>query len=252
MFPPLLVLYHPRHQGPVPKQESSLHCRGGTIISCPGVKEINLIAQDTTFYGRDLRTTSDLATLVRRLCRIEGLRWIRLLYCHPDHFSKNLIARYGMRRRSAATSTFPFSTSVTHAAEDGQEKKKRGHQKTHPRAESVHSLPRLRTTVMVGFPGETEADFSRLLDFIKETAFEHLGAFRYSDEEGTRAVRMEEKYARCCQRALPPNHVRPIAHFAEKNRSLIGSRQTVMVEGTDRKLGRLPDGPSSRPRRLTE
>jgi ribosomal protein S12 methylthiotransferase len=91
---------------------------------------------------------------------------------------------------------------------------------------------------MVGFPGETEADFSRLLDFIKETKFEHLGAFRYSDEEGTRAFRMGEK--------VPPAVVEQRYHrimsaqsriSLKKNRSLIGSRQTVMVEGIDRKLG---------------
>jgi ribosomal protein S12 methylthiotransferase len=91
---------------------------------------------------------------------------------------------------------------------------------------------------MVGFPGETEADFSRLLDFIKETEFEHLGAFRYSDEEGTRAFRMGEK--------VPPAVVEQRYHrimsaqsriSLKKNRSLIGSRQTVMVEGIDRTQG---------------
>jgi ribosomal protein S12 methylthiotransferase len=96
----------------------------------------------------------------------------------------------------------------------------------------------LRTTVMVGFPGETEADFSRLLDFIKETEFEHLGAFRYSDEEGTRAFRMGAK--------VPPGVVDKRYHrimsaqsriSLKKNRALIGSRQTVMIEGIDRKLG---------------
>jgi ribosomal protein S12 methylthiotransferase len=204
-----------------------------------GAVEINLIAQDTTFYGRDRRTSADLATLVRRLCRIEGLRWIRLLYCHPDHFSKNLIAAVRDEEKVCCYLDLPLQhISDPVLKKMGRRKKSAGINKLITEMRKAIPSLWLRTTVMVGFPGETEADFSRLLDFIRETEFEHLGAFRYSDEEGTRALRMGEK--------IPPAVVEERYHrimsaqsriSLKKNRSLIGSRQTVMVEGTDRTQG---------------
>jgi ribosomal protein S12 methylthiotransferase len=208
-------------------------------LAAQGVKEINLVAQDTTFYGRDLPIRADLASLVRRLCRIEGLRWIRLLYCHPDHFSKNLIAAVRDEEKVCCYIDLPLQhISDPVLKKMGRRMKSAGIKKLI--TEMRKSIPSLwlRTTVMVGFPGETEADCSRLLDFIKETEFEHLGAFRYSDEEGTRAFRMGAK--------VPPSVVDKRYHrimsaqsriSLKKNRSLIGSRQTVMVEGIDGKLG---------------
>jgi ribosomal protein S12 methylthiotransferase len=208
-------------------------------LAARGVKEINLIAQDTTFYGRDLRTTADLATLVRRLCCIENLRWIRLLYCHPDHFSKNLIAAVRDEEKVCCYIDLPLQhISDPVLIKMGRRKKSAGIKKFINEIRKAIPSLWLRTTVMVGFPGETEEDFNHLLDFIKETEFEHLGAFRYSDEEGTRAFRMGGK--------IPPAVVEERYHrimsaqsriSLKKNRSLIGSRQTVMVEGTDRKQG---------------
>ncbi len=206
-------------------------------LAAQGVQEINLIAQDTTFYGRDLRTTSDLATLVRRLCRVEGLRWIRLLYCHPDHFSKNLIAAVRDEEKACCYIDLPLQhISDPVLKKMGRRKRSAGIKKLiNEMRKTIPSLW-LRTTVMVGFPGETEEDFSRLLDFIKETEFEHLGAFRYSDEEGTRAFRMGAK--------VPPAVVEERYHrimtaqsriSLKKNRALIGSPQMVLVEGIDRK-----------------
>lgn len=204
-----------------------------------GVKEINLIAQDTTFYGRDLRTGADLASLVRMLCRMEGLSWIRLLYCHPDHFSQELIAAIREEEKVCSYLDLPLQhISDALLKKMGRKKKSAGIRKLmYDLRTSIPSL-RLRTTVMVGFPGETKKDFNLLLDFINETEFEHLGAFRYSDEEGTRAFRMEGK--------VPPALIEERYHrimsaqsriSLRKNRSLIGTHQTVLVEGIDRTRG---------------
>ncbi len=202
-----------------------------------GVQEINLIAQDTTFYGRDLDTAIDLAALVRRLCRIDGLAWIRLLYCHPDHFSQSLIESIRDEEKVCRYIDLPLQhISDPVLFKMGRKKKSAGIRKLiRELRETIPSLW-LRTTVMVGFPGETKDDFNRLLDFIKETEFEHLGAFRYSDEEGTRAFRMGTK--------VPPAVVEERYHrimtaqsriSLKKNRALIGSPQTILVEGIDRK-----------------
>ncbi len=211
----------------------------GKWCAAQGVKEINLIAQDTTFYGRDRGTTADLASLMRRLCRIEGLRWIRLLYCHPDHFSKNLIEAVRDEEKVCNYLDLPLQhISDPILQKMGRSKKSAGIRKLIH--ELRRSIPRLwlRTTVMVGFPGETKEDFNRLLDFIKEAEFEHLGAFRYSDEEGTRAFRLEEK--------VPPALVNERYHrimsaqsriSLKKNRALIGTQQTVLIDAVDRLKG---------------
>lgn len=204
-----------------------------------GVKEINLIAQDTTFYGRDLGTTTGLASLVRKMCRMEGLSWIRLLYCHPDHFSQELIAAIREEEKVCSYIDLPLQhISDALLKKMGRKKKSAGIRKLiYDLRTSIPSL-RLRTTVMVGFPGETKKDFNLLLDFINETEFEHLGAFRYSDEGGTRAFRMEGK--------VPPALIEERYHrimsaqsriSLRKNRSLIGTHQTVLVEGIDRTRG---------------
>jgi len=229
----------PSIKGPYRSRSPRSIIAEGKLCAAQGVKEINLIAQDTTFYGRDLAATADLATLVRKLCRIEGLSWIRLLYCHPDHFSKNLIAAIRDEEKVCSYIDLPLQhISDPVLLKMGRRKKSAGIRKL------IHelrkSIPRLwlRTTVMVGFPGETEEDFNLLLDFINEAEFEHLGAFRYSDEEGTRAFRIAGK--------VPPAVVEERYHRVmsaqsrislQKNRSLIGSHQMVLIEGCDRKRG---------------
>jgi ribosomal protein S12 methylthiotransferase len=201
--------------------------------------EINLIAQDTTFYGRDRGTTADLASLVRRLCRIEGLRWIRLLYCHPDHFAKNLIEAVRDEEKVCRYIDLPLQhISDAVLQRMGRRKKSAGIRKLIGELRKAIPSLRLRTTVMVGFPGESKKDFSLLLDFIREVEFEHLGAFRYSDEQGTRAFRMKEKVPAAVVEERYHRVMSAQSRISlKKNRALIGSRQTVMVEGIDRAQG---------------
>ncbi len=172
-----------------------------------GVKELNLISQDTTFFGMDTweqrpnpRTPVDstrgtaLTTLLRQLNAIEGDFWIRLLYTHPAHWSDELIRTIAECPKVARYIDIPLQ----HISDPMLERMQR-----ETSGDYIRDLIRriragipgiaVRTTFIVGFPGETEADVDELCEFIRETKFERLGVFRYSQEEGTRGAKMENQ-----------------------------------------------------------
>ena len=169
-----------------------------------GVREINLISQDTTYYGMDLweeragpRQPVDstrgltLAGLLREIEKIEGHFWIRLLYTHPAHWSDELIATIAECRHVARYVDIPLQ----HIDESMLRRMRRETSRTHVEgliARLRAGIPgvALRTTFIVGFPGETESEFETLLGFIERTRFERLGVFKYSQEEGSRAAKM--------------------------------------------------------------
>ncbi|MBO4216451.1 MAG: 30S ribosomal protein S12 methylthiotransferase RimO [Clostridia bacterium] len=159
-----------------------------------GVKELNLIAQDTTRYGLDLYGRYALAGLVKRIsAETEGIRWIRLLYCYPDKITDELIDEIKNDPKVVKYIDIP----IQHIS-DGVLKRMNRHGDSSLIKDTVKRLKAavpdiiLRTTVMVGFPGESERDFEELCGFIKETKFERLGAFTFSCEEGTPAAEMED------------------------------------------------------------
>jgi ribosomal protein S12 methylthiotransferase len=172
-----------------------------------GVREINLISQDTTFFGMDTweerpnpRTPVDsrrgtaLTTLLRELNAIEGDFWIRLLYTHPAHWSDELIQTIAECPKVARYIDIPLQ----HISEPMLERMQRETSGAYIRdliRRIRGGIPgiAIRTTFIVGFPGETETDVDVLCDFIRETRFERLGVFRYSQEEGTRAAKMEQQ-----------------------------------------------------------
>jgi ribosomal protein S12 methylthiotransferase len=169
-----------------------------------GVREINLISQDTTYYGMDLwlekagsRQPVDssrgptLAALLREIQKIEGEFWVRLLYTHPAHWSDELIETIAESDKVARYIDIPLQ----HIDESMLGRMRRETSRAH--IEKVVDKLRagipgvaLRSTFIVGFPGETETEFETLLDFIKRTRFERLGIFKYSREEGSRAAKM--------------------------------------------------------------
>ncbi|MBQ8908185.1 MAG: 30S ribosomal protein S12 methylthiotransferase RimO [Clostridia bacterium] len=157
-----------------------------------GVKELNLIAQDTTRYGLDIYGEYALARLVRAICAETSIPWIRLLYCYPDKITDELIAELRDNPRLVKYMDIPiqhFSDPILKAMNR--------HGNGALIAETVKRLRdavpdiTLRTTAMVGFPGETEEDFEALATFIKDTRFDRFGAFTFSPEEGTEAETME-------------------------------------------------------------
>ena len=172
-----------------------------------GVKEINLISQDTTFFGMDTweqrpnpRTPVDssrgtaLTTLLRQLNAIEGEFWIRLLYTHPAHWSDELIRTIAECPKVARYIDIPLQ----HISDPMLARMQRETSGDYIRdliARIRAGIPGIavRTTFIVGFPGETEADVEELCSFIRDTKFERLGVFRYSQEDGTRAAKMDEQ-----------------------------------------------------------
>lgn len=170
-----------------------------------GVKELNLISQDTTFFGMDRweqrpnpRTPVDsargdaLTTLLRELNAIEGDFWIRLLYTHPAHWSDELIATIAACPKVARYVDMPLQHISDRMLETMQRETSGGYIRDLIRRIRA-GIPGIavRTTFIAGFPGETDADVSELCDFIRETKFERLGVFRYSQEEGTRAAKLD-------------------------------------------------------------
>jgi ribosomal protein S12 methylthiotransferase len=184
------------------KSESVLAEIGALVRG--GVREINLISQDTTYYGMDLwegragpRQPVDsargptLVSLLRQIQKIEGEFWVRLLYTHPAHWSDELIETIAECDKVARYIDIPLQ----HIDESMLGRMRRETSRAHIE-DLIHRLRAgipgvaLRTTFIVGFPGETDAEFDTLLDFIRRTRFERLGIFKYSQEQGSRAARM--------------------------------------------------------------
>ncbi len=155
-------------------------------LAAQGVRELMVIAQDTTYYGIDLYGRRMLAELLRRLCRIDGIEWIRLHYAYPAGFPDEVIDVMASEPKICKYLDIPFQ----HISDAQLASMPRRHTK----AEAMELIGRLRgaipdlalrTTLLVGYPGETEADFEELLAFVREVRFERLGVFPYSEEEGT-------------------------------------------------------------------
>ena len=151
-----------------------------------GVREIMVIAQDTTYYGVDIYGERKIAELLERLCRIEKLEWIRLHYAYPTDFPDQLVEVMAREPKICRYLDIPFQ----HISDNQLAAMKRRHTK----AEALELIAKLRkaipdialrTTLLVGYPGESDADFAELMEFVKRTKFDRLGVFPYSEEEGT-------------------------------------------------------------------
>ena len=204
-----------------------------------GVQEINLIAQDTSRYGEDLYGTYSLAELLTRLCRLEGLRWLRVLYCYPDHLTDQLLEVMAREEKIVKYIDIPLqhcSGPVLKAMNRTGDRESLLGLMAHVR-EKIPGVT-LRTTLIAGFPGETEEDFEELCRFVKEARFERLGCFAYSQEEGTPAALLpgqldeEEKRRRA---EIVMNEQMPIAF--QVSASQVGKTLPVLVEGMDEETG---------------
>lgn len=163
-------------------------------LASRGYKELIVLEQDTTKYGIDLPYKANIVDLLKELLRIKGLDYIRLLYLYPDEISDDLLDL--MIENPRLTSYFDIP--IQHSEDKILESMNRRGNKDFLRAlfkkiRSKNPLAILRTTIMVGFPGETEEDFENLKDFIKEIEFDHLGCFTYSKEEGTASYNFENQ-----------------------------------------------------------
>ena len=159
-----------------------------------GVKELNVIAQDTTRYGADIYGELKLPELLRKLCRIDGLEWIRVLYCYPDRLTDELLDTIREEEKIVKYIDLPLqhcSGKVLRAMNRRGDRESLLTLVQHIR-EMIPGVV-LRTTLIAGFPGETDEDFEQLSDFVAQTRFERLGCFAYSREEDTPAALMEDQ-----------------------------------------------------------
>jgi ribosomal protein S12 methylthiotransferase len=211
------------------------------MLAQSGVKEVNLIAQDTTAYGSDLPGKTDLSYLLKHLSRQTALQWIRILYGHPKHLSRKVLTVMGEEDKVCNYIDLPLQ-HISDAVLDKMGRRTTATMIKQMVAQMRRSIPALwlRTTFIVGFPGETDDDFRVLLDFIKEVKFEQLGAFKYSDEKGTKAYGIKDK--------VPPRIIEERFHALmsaqalislQKNRALMGTTQRVLIEGIDSTSGML-------------
>ena len=204
-------------------------------LDSEGVKEINLIAQDTTRYGLDLYGKYALAELVREITKNTSIPWIRLLYCYPDKITDELIAELRDNDRLLKYMDVP----IQHISDTVLKRMNR-----HGGSELIRKAVKklrdevpgiiLRTTAMVGFPGESDEDFEELCEFVKEAKFDRFGAFTYSPEEGTEAASFDgeideqvkqDRYDILMQTQFTVNE--------ENIQTFIGQTLTVLVDGYD-------------------
>lgn len=201
-----------------------------------GVKELIVIAQDTTKYGLDLYGEYKLAELLRQLCRIDGLQWIRVLYCYPDAVTDELIDVFATEDKLLKYIDLPLQHCDGNVLKRMCRKGNR-EELTQLIAKLRERIPGLvlRTTFIAGFPGETEEQFTELSEFVNDIKFERMGCFAYSQEEDTPAARMPDQIDEEVKNRRAEILMEQQQLIMEKyNEGLIGKEIEVLVEGFDR------------------
>jgi ribosomal protein S12 methylthiotransferase len=231
----------PKLRGPHRSRPIDSVVEEATRLARAGVKEINLIAQDLTAFGRDRRDGTTLCALLREMVQVPEIVWIRLLYAYPNFLDESLLRLIRDSAKICNYIDIPFQ----HVSPRLLQRMRRGKSGSAVR-DAVQKLRAtipditLRTSLIVGFPGETQADFEQLLDFVEETRFERLGVFKYSEEEGTAAAIMTEKVPEQEKEQRWQEIMDLQAKIShENNKALIGTTQRVMIEEADADTGEL-------------
>ena len=201
-------------------------------LASQGVKELNIIAQDTTYYGLDVSNERELKMLLNNLSKVNGIEWIRLLYAYPTKFPSNILEEIAENNKICKYLDMP----IQHAADNVLKSMRRGITNRALRElishiRSVVSNITIRTTFIVGYPNETKDDFQTLSDFVKEMEFDRVGVFKYSQEDDTTAYPLgdlisdeekEERYAQLMQLQQKIS--------LKKNSEKIGKKMKVLIE----------------------
>ena len=225
IIPTLRGSYRSRDVDAIVKEAESLASRG--------VRELLLISQDTTFFGIDRGERGALATLLRRLNAVEGLSWIRLLYLYPTTITDDVLQAMAECEKVCNYVDLPLQ----HASADVLRRMRRpgnreGYDKLLARIRRFIPDVTLRTTFIVGFPGETEQDVEELMAFVRDTNFDHVGVFTYSHEEGTRAFEMEDDVPAAVKKARRDRVMKLQKQIvATRMKARKGQSVRVMVDG---------------------
>ena len=210
-------------------------------LAAGGVRELIITAQDTTAYGRDLKGKPNLGDLIEGLASIKDIRWIRLLYTHPAGLTGEIFKSIASNESVCDYIDVP----IQHIDDEilASMKRRGGSnliKKTIQQAREIIPGVALRTSMIVGFPGETRAKFNELLSFVKETRFDHLGVFTYSREEGTKAASYPSRISEREKELRRQNLMEEQSVISYQiNQALIGSIQEVLIEGKSE----IPDHP---------
>jgi len=204
-------------------------------LAAKGVKELIIIGQDTTDFGKDIYGRRNLAELLTKLSEIDGIEWIRLMYAYPSHFPEDLIDVIANNEKICKYIDVPLQ----HISDDVLKSMRRGitKRKTKELIENLRArVPNIviRTTFIVGYPAEKEKDFAELCEFVRETKFDRLGAFTYSKEESTSSFILGDPVSEGEKRrrlGVLMEIQKEIS--AEKNKELSGKRLRVLVEGRE-------------------
>lgn len=202
-------------------------------LAANGIKELILVAQETTLYGVDLYGEKSLPKLLQELCKIEGPEWIRLMYCYPEEITDELIAIIRDEKKIVKYLDMP----VQHASDAILKRMGRRTNQKELR-ERIQKLRQeipdivLRTSLITGFPTETEGDFEELCDFVREIKFDRLGVFTYSKEEGTPAAKLKPQILQRIKRQRREQIMRIQQEIAfERAEQRIGTVLEVQIEG---------------------
>ena len=213
--------------------------RAGSIVSeaeqlaAQGVRELILISQDSTQYGLDLGLKDGLADLLRALAGVDGIEWIRIMYTYPNSLSDATLRVMAEEPKICKYLDMPLQ----HASSAVLKRMRRGGnrqllEKLLARARDIVPGIALRTTLIVGFPGETDEDFNELMQFVQDVQFDRLGVFTYSDEEGTHGFDLDAKVPATTMRSRRAKLMREQAKISkQRNKSIIGKRFRAMLEG---------------------
>ncbi len=206
-----------------------------TGLVAQGVREINLIAQDLTAYGRERRDGTTLLALLKSLVHVEGLDWIRLLYCYPNYLDESLLKFIAAEEKVCPYIDMPLQhISDRMLRRMKREKSGDGIRRVLDRIRDAIPGVIVRSSFIVGFPGEREEDFRQLCDFVTEAKLDHVGVFRYSQEEGTAAGIMTDQVS---EEIKEERWHKLMACQAEvvrkKNSALVGEERSVLVCGQD-------------------
>jgi ribosomal protein S12 methylthiotransferase len=202
-------------------------------LAAGGVKELVLVSQDTMAYGKDIGLAEGITDLLRALARVDGLRWVRFLYAYPHTIPDSLVRLVAEEERLCKYFDIPYQ----HASRRVLDRMRRGgNREAYERqVEAIRRLnpdAAIRTSFIVGFPGETEDDFQELLTFIRNVGFDNVGAFLYSDEEGTAACDLDGKLPRRVAVRRHNQLMKTQAAISKtKLESMIGRVSEALIEG---------------------
>ncbi|MEK6590211.1 MAG: 30S ribosomal protein S12 methylthiotransferase RimO [Nitrospinota bacterium] len=222
----------PKIRGPFKSRPIDSIVREIKTLASKGVKEVNLISQDTTMYGLDAGIRNGLVELLKRLAKIEDIRWIRLLYCYPTFLNDNLIQVIRDEEKICKYIDLPLQYSHDEILNSMMRQEREAEiRNLIKRVRDMIPGIAIRTTFIVGFPGERDSHFEHLLHFVREMSFEHLGVFTYSQEEGTRAADLPHQIPEDIKIKRRETLMELQKGLSlENNKRLIGTTQDVLVE----------------------